>query len=94
MEFLQELNRKGVTIIMITHDMHLMLEYTNRAIVLSNGLKLADDTAANILTDKRVISEANLKETSLYELAIKAKLDNPREFVKKFIDYDRRIRGI
>ena len=94
MEFLKELNKKGVTIIMITHDMHLMLEYTNRAIVFSNGLKLADDIAANVITDKNVISEANLKETSLYELAIKAELDNPREFVKKFIDYDRRTRGI
>ena len=40
------------------------------------------------------INKANLKETSLYELAIKAKLDNPRIFVKKFIDYDRRIRSI
>ena len=94
MEFLKELNKKGVTIIMITHDMHLMLEYTNRAIVLSNGLKLADDTAANVLTDNKVIEEANLKETSLYELAIKANLNNPRNFVKKFIDYDRRVRGI
>ena len=94
MEFLKELNQKGVTIIMITHDMHLMLEYTNRAIVLSNGLKLADDIAANVLTDEEVINKANLKETSLYELAVKAKLDNPRMFVKKFIDYDRRIRGI
>lgn len=94
MEFLKELNQKGVTIIMITHDMHLMLEYTNRAIVLSNGTKLADDIAANVLTDEEVINKANLKETSLYELAIKANLDNPRMFVKKFIDYDRRIRGI
>ena len=94
MEFLKELNQKGVTIIMITHDMHLMLEYTNRAIVLSNGLKLADDIAANVLTGEEVINKANLKETSLYELAVKAKLDNPRMFVKKFIDYDRRIRGI
>lgn len=93
MEFLKEVNKAGVTIIMITHDMHLMLEYTNRAIVLSNGLKLADDTAANILTDEKVIEEANLKETSLYELAIKASLENPRSFVKKFIDYDRRVRG-
>lgn len=93
MEFLKELNKKGVTIIMITHDMHLMLEYTNRAIVFSNGLKLADDIAANVITDKNVISEANLKETSLYELAIKSNLDNPREFVKKFINYDRRIRA-
>ena len=94
MEFLKELNQKGVTIIMITHDMHLMLEYTNRAIVLSNGVKLADDIAANVLTDEKVINKANLKETSLYELAVKAKLDDPRMFVKKFIDYDRRIRGI
>ncbi|WP_294130338.1 ABC transporter ATP-binding protein [uncultured Clostridium sp.] len=94
MEFLKELNQKGVTIIMITHDMHLMLEYTNRAIVLSNGVKLADDIAANVLTGEEVINKANLKETSLYELAVKAKLDNPRMFVKKFIDYDRRIRGI
>lgn len=94
MEFLKALNQRGVTIIMITHDMHLMLEYTNRAIVLSNGIKLADDIASNVLTDKEVIEKANLKETSLYELAIKARLDNPRGFVKKFIDYDRRIRKI
>ena len=94
MEFLKELNKKGVTIVMITHDMHLMLEYTNRAIVLSNGLKSAEDIAANVLTDEEVINKANLKETSLYELAVKAKLENPRMFVKKFIDYDRRIRRI
>lgn len=94
MEFLKELNKKGVTIVMITHDMHLMLEYTNRAIVLSNVLKLAEDIAANVLTDEEVINKANLKETSLYELAVKAKLENPRMFVKKFIDYDRRIRRI
>lgn len=94
MEFLKELNKKGVTIVMITHDMHLMLEYTNRAIVLSNGLKLAEDIASNVLTDEEVINKANLKETSLYELAVKAKLENPRMFVKKFIDYDRRIRRI
>ena len=55
MEFLRELNKNGVTIVMITHDMHLMLEYTNRAIVLSNGQKIAEDTAANILTNEHII---------------------------------------
>lgn len=92
MEFLHELNKHGITIIMITHDMHLMLEYTNRAIVLSEGVKLKDDTAANVLTDDKTIKAANLKETSLYELALKAELKNPREFVQRFIDYDRRVR--
>lgn len=92
MEFLSELNKKGVTIVMITHDMHLMLEYTNNVIVLSNGQKIADDTAINILTNKEIIEKANLKETSLYELAIKCDIDKPKEFIKKFIDYDRRVR--
>ncbi|BCZ47717.1 putative ABC transporter ATP-binding protein [Clostridium gelidum] len=94
MEFLCEINKQGVTIIMITHDMHLMLEYTNRAIVLSEGVKLMDDSAANVLTDEKIIKAANLKETSLYQLAVRANLKNPREFVKRFIDYDRRIRTI
>ncbi|MDU2665099.1 MAG: ABC transporter ATP-binding protein, partial [Clostridium perfringens] len=52
MEFLLKLNKKGVTIILITHDMHLMLEYTDKAIVISNGRKIADTTSAEILTDK------------------------------------------
>ena len=94
MEFLNELNKKGVTIIMITHDMHLMLEYTNRAIVLSEGRKLKEDSSWNILTDAKIIKEANLKETSLYRLAQRAELNDPREFVKRFIEEDRRIRNI
>ncbi|AYE35233.1 ABC transporter ATP-binding protein [Clostridium septicum] len=93
MEFLLKLNKRGITIIMITHDMHLMLEYTNRAIVIANGCKLADDTSVNILTDKTLIKAANLKETSLYELAVKLGLNNPKDFVKKFINYDRSVRS-
>ena len=42
MDFLREINQLGITIILITHDMHLMLEYTPRAVVLSGGLKIAD----------------------------------------------------
>lgn len=92
MEFLKELNNIGITIVMITHDMHLMLEYTNRTIVLSNGEKIAEGTPSEILTNSDIIEKANLKETSLYDLAIKVGLDNPEDFVRKFIDYDRGIR--
>ncbi len=89
MEFLTELNRRGVTICMVTHDMHLMLEYARRGIVFSDGGIIADDTSANILTDKDIISRASLKETSLYELAIRCGVDSPRDFVQRFIDYER-----
>lgn len=93
MEFLLKLNKKGVTIILITHDMHLMLEYTDKAIVISNGRKIADTTSAEILTDKEVIEKASLKETSLYDLALKFKVEDPKDFVCKFIDFDRGARN-
>ncbi|HEY2422323.1 MAG TPA: ABC transporter ATP-binding protein [Neobacillus sp.] len=89
MEFLVDLNKQGVTIIMITHDMHLMLEYTPRAIVFADGRKIADDLAVNLLTNPGVIQQANLKETSLFELAVRTGIDQPRIFVQRFIYHDR-----
>ena len=93
MEFLLELNRQGVTIIMITHDMHLMLEYAPRAVVFTDGKILCDDTPANILTNPELIEAASLKETSLFTLAVRCGISEPRQFVQRFIDYDRRVRA-
>ncbi len=93
MEFLVEINRLGVTIILITHDMHLMLEYTPRAIVLAGGRKIADTAASVVLTDTRVIAEANLKETSLFALSHKAGIEDGTQFVQGFIDYERRLKN-
>ena len=92
MEFLVDLNKKGVTILMVTHDMHLMLEYTKKVIVLSEGEKIADNIPAYILTNKEIIEKANLKETSLHQLALKCDIEDTTKFVNKFIDYDRRVR--
>ncbi|MEH7352411.1 ABC transporter ATP-binding protein [Neobacillus drentensis] len=92
MEFLVKLNSQGVTIIMITHDMHLMLEYTPRAIVIAGGRKIADDSAVNVLADSTIIEKANLKETSLFELAHQAGISEPKQFVERFIAYDREVR--
>lgn len=89
MEFLKSLNKQGVTILMITHDMHLMLEYTPHAIVLSNGEKIGDAGAVDILTNDEISAQANLKITSLYELAKKLSLKHPAAFVQSFIDYER-----
>ncbi|MCY7678962.1 ABC transporter ATP-binding protein [Bacillus pumilus] len=92
MTFLEQLNQQGVTILMITHDMHLMLEYTTRTIVISDGEKIADDTPAKVLTDQLLVQRASLKETSLYELALKADWPNPNELVDRFIEVDRKER--
>jgi len=93
MEFLVEINKSGVTIILITHDMHLMLEYTPRAIVLAGGREIADTAASVVLTDTRVIDEANLKETSLFALSHIAGIENGTQFVQAFIDYERRLKN-
>ncbi|MGN0792573.1 MAG: ABC transporter ATP-binding protein [Christensenellales bacterium] len=92
MEFLLELNRQGVTIVMITHDMHLMLEYATRGAVFADGGIIADDSPARLLTDSSIIERANLKETSLFTLAVMCGIDDPREFVQRFIDHDREVR--
>ncbi|HPU22441.1 MAG TPA: ABC transporter ATP-binding protein, partial [Thermoclostridium caenicola] len=69
MEFLDELNREyGITIIFITHDMHLAIQYTDRAIVFSEGELVADDSVFRVLSNDEVIKRANLKQTSLYTL--------------------------
>jgi energy-coupling factor transport system ATP-binding protein len=89
LEFLRELNARGVTVVMITHDMHLMLEYAERSVVFSQGRVLADDSSAAILTDPDLVRRASLKETSLYDLALLCGIDEPKEFVQRFIDYER-----
>ena len=90
MEFLKELNGHGYTILMITHDMHLMLEYTPRAIVFSEGKMLADTTAAHVLNDPELVQAANLKETSLYTLSMACGIENPQTFTECFIGYEQK----
>ena len=92
MDFLSELNDRGVTVVLITHDMHLMLEYTPRAIVFHGGRVIADKTAAEVLNDPEIVKEAHLKETSLYHLSALCGIADPEEFTRRFIARDREVR--
>ena len=92
MEFLRGLNARGVTVVMITHDMPLMLEYTRRALVFCDGRLIADRTAAAVLCDPALVEQAALKETSLYTLANRCGIAPAQEFVERFIEQDREVR--
>lgn len=93
MEFLKKINEaSGITIIMITHDMHLMLEYTDRAVVIAEGRLVADDTPAKVLTNPEIAKTAYLKRTSLYDLALKCGIEDTSDFVQAFIQYERENR--
>lgn len=92
MQFLRHLNQQGVTILMITHDMHLMLEYTPRTLVIGEGKLLADKSAVEVLDSPELIEKANLKTTSLYQLAEMANIEDAQDFVSTFIRYDKEVR--
>ncbi len=87
MEFITSIGEKlQVTILMITHDMHLMLEYTDRTLVLTDGELIMDARPEEVLTSSEVCDKAYLKKTSLYDLAVKCDIDDPSEFVARFIE--------
>ena len=92
MDFLSQLNRQGVTVVLITHDMHLMLEYTPRAIVFNAGKVIADKSAAEVLNSPEIVEAAHLKETSLYHLSMACGIDSAEEFTRRFIARDREVR--
>ncbi len=93
MEFIKNLTLNGITAIMITHDMNLLLEYAHRCIVLYNGEKIGDDSPCKILSNEEITKKANLKQTSLYDISIKCGIDDSEKFINKFINYDRSIRN-
>ena len=93
MEFLKMINEKsGISIIMITHDMHLMLEYTHRAVVIADGHLITDDTPARILTNDTIADKAFLKRTSLYDLAVRIGIDDAPGLVDRFIYHERSLK--
>ncbi len=91
MRFVEGLyDQYGITILFVTHDMHLALEYTDRALVFADGKMIADAPVYEILSDDDIISEASLKKTSLSRLAEKIGLD-PKNFIQKFIQCERAL---
>ncbi|MGL4697040.1 ABC transporter ATP-binding protein [Enterococcus larvae] len=92
MTFLKTLNQSGMTVVMITHDMHLMLEYTERALVVFDGKIIADTKPVNVLTNEELIHKASLKETSLFTFAKHLALPDPFLFTENFMTYDQEVR--
>ncbi|NDI79285.1 ATP-binding cassette domain-containing protein [Psychrilyobacter piezotolerans] len=89
MQFIESLSKTGLSIIFITHDMHLALEYSNRAIVLSNGEIIRDDTVSSVLSHAEILEQANLKKISVSTLAGVLDIDE-KLMLETFINYDHR----
>ena len=91
MNFLKRINKQlGMTIVFVTHDLHLALEYTPRALVMSDGKLLRDGSVSEIFSDQELLKSANLKETSLFELGRRIGLDEREipSFIETFIAFE------
>lgn len=84
MSYLDSIKKTGVGIILITHDMHLALEYADSGVVLSGGRVIARDYMDRILADPWIISKANLKHTSIERLGRLYGVENLSSFIAYF----------
>ncbi|HIF9103696.1 TPA: ABC transporter ATP-binding protein [Photobacterium damselae] len=93
MEFVKELNQKlGITIMIVSHDMHLVLEYTDRAIVICDSELLADEAVNSVFSQPELLDKANLTVTSLYSLAQAMGIERIDNFIRCFIEHEARTK--
>ncbi|OAJ95021.1 ABC transporter ATP-binding protein [Vibrio bivalvicida] len=92
LDFISKLNQKlGITVIIISHDMHLVLEYTHRSIVISDSKLVADAPMTDVFTQPELLDKANLTTTSLYDLAESLEVENKNAFMQYFIQQEKNV---
>ena len=90
LSFIEKLNRElGITVMIISHDMHLVLEYTTRSIVIADSKLIADAPMTEVFSSPALLDQANLTTTSLYELATELGIENTNDFMQHFIDVEK-----
>ena len=70
MALMQQIRAQGVSVVMITHDMRLVQEYSERVVVMSDGLILFDGHSQSLFEQRDVLEKANLRRTLLHDLLI------------------------
>ncbi|MFN4245202.1 MAG: energy-coupling factor ABC transporter ATP-binding protein [Brevinematia bacterium] len=71
MDLLKKLNSEGITIIMTTHDIEYIAEYSNRIVVMMKGRIIYDETPKNLFLHRDIISQSNLRLPLISVLIIK-----------------------
>ncbi|CAE6931032.1 ATPase component [Vibrio sp. B1REV9] len=94
LSFIERLNRElGITVMIISHDMHLVLEYTKRSIVIADSKLIADAPMTQVFSNPTLLDQANLTTTSLYDLAIELGIEDTNGFMQHFIDAEKANRA-
>jgi energy-coupling factor transporter ATP-binding protein EcfA2 len=67
--WLRELHAGGRTIVLVTHDMNLVAEYAERAVILSTGKILGDSQPATLFRQPDLLARASLRLPPVMALA-------------------------
>lgn len=70
MNIIKEMNHKGTTIIMITHDMEIVQDFANRVLVVSNGNLIGDGTKDEIMTNRELLEKASVLPAQIPALSL------------------------
>jgi energy-coupling factor transport system ATP-binding protein len=73
MDLLTEVNNNGVTVLIITHDMRLVAEYTRRAIVMKDGSIIFDGTPEELFQNDKIMQESSLTAPQLVRISRRLK---------------------
>jgi cobalt transport protein ATP-binding subunit len=68
-DWLAELHAEGRTILLVTHDMSVVAEYADRAVVLNQGQIVADGPPTAVFQQTDVLTQASLQPPPLVALA-------------------------
>ena len=71
----------GKTLIVVSHDMKVLADMTNRTVVISGGEIVADGLTPSILSDRNVLSKAGLIPPPIARLAEKLGLMNRKRII-------------
>ena len=93
LELIAAYHKTGKTVIVVTHDMDIVLEYSEKVIVLNNG-KLIDILSPDELFKKENLEELSLEMPNLIKFKNQLKYWGFAGFLKNINDFDSLIEAI
>ena len=93
LELIAAYHKTGKTVIVVTHDMDIVLEYSEKVIVLNNG-KLIDILSPNELFKKENLEELSLEMPNLIKFKYQLKYWGFAGFLENINDFDSLIEAI
>ncbi|MDY4159787.1 MAG: energy-coupling factor transporter ATPase [Candidatus Onthovivens sp.] len=93
LELIAAYHKTGKTVIVVTHDMDIVLEYSEKVIVLNNG-KLIDILSPDELFKKENLEELSLEMPNLIKFKYQLKYWGFAGFLENINDFDSLIEAI